>query len=339
MQLVDVFVLLTLFGASGALTALLRRRAVKNGMLDIPNTRSSHSIPTPRGGGLAIMVGIEVAAIYFWTRGQLDAALLTSLLMGGGAVAGVGYVDDVRGLKARTRFAIHAVAAFLAVVLLGGSALSFTVFPVLPVVLGLFILVLAICWSVNLFNFMDGIDGIAASQFMFVCLAAAGLVWSSRGPSASVGLLLACAAAAGGFLIWNWAPAKIFMGDVGSGFLGYVIAVLALSFTAKEQLPLWTWVVLHAVFIADATVTLVRRAWSGGKWFEAHRSHGYQRLSRRWASHARVCQTLWALDLLLLPPAYWSTLHPDASLWIALASLGILGCLLYLLGAGRAEYE
>lgn len=336
MQLLDAGVVLIVFAISCLLTLVLRRRALSKGMLDVPNSRSSHSVPTPRGGGLAIVVAAELAAAYLWVRGQITPGLFAVLFLGGGAVAAIGYADDARGLKARTRFIVHLLAATGAVVLLGGAALGTAVLPAFPAAVGLLVLVLAACWSVNLFNFMDGIDGIAASEFVFVCLAAAGLMVISRGFDGTASLLVLLAAATAGFLVWNWAPAKIFMGDVGSGFLGYLIAVLALYCSSIEGLSIWTWMILYSIFVADSTVTLMRRMVNGARWYEAHRSHAYQHLSRRWNSHSRVCWAMGAVNVLLVAPlAYLSDRFPQYGMSMALALLGCWGLLFWLLSAGK----
>jgi Fuc2NAc and GlcNAc transferase len=197
--------------------------------------------------------------------------------------------------------------------------------------------VLGIVWSINLFNFMDGIDGIAASEATFVM--AAGALLGLAGGWSDPGLAgVAVAAACFGFLIWNWPPASIFMGDVGSGYLGYVIAVLALSATAGSGHAIWVWLILGAAFFADATLTLVRRARRGEPLYEAHRLHAYQHLARRWQSHRRV--TLWVLVLnlaWLLPCALAAALMPTHAAWIAVGALVPVFVAVGIAGAGRAE--
>jgi Fuc2NAc and GlcNAc transferase len=175
---------------------------------------------------------------------------------------------------------------------------------------------------------MDGIDGIAASEAIFVACAGALLGLLGGFASAVPPMAVAFAAACGGFLVWNWPPARIFMGDVGSGYLGYVIAVLALAATRENPVALWTWLILGGVFFVDATVTLVRRLIHGDRIYEAHRSHAYQWLARRWGSHAKVTCAVLAVNVLwLLPCAVFATRRPSlaaATVVFALAPLVLL---------------
>src|SRR5262249_277790 len=157
---------------------------------------------------------------------------------------------------------------------------------------GYVVALLGIVWVLNLFNFMDGIDGIAASEAVFItCIAAlVGLIrgWPAEVPAASWVLAFASA----GFLCGNWAAARVFVGDVGSGYLGYVIAVLALASARTDPVALWAWLILGGVFFVDATMTLARRCLRGERVLEAHRSHAYQWLARRWGSHSKVTGTM-----------------------------------------------
>jgi Fuc2NAc and GlcNAc transferase len=147
-----------------------------------------------------------------------------------------------------------------------------------------------------------------------------------------------CSAAAAGFLLWNWPPAKIFMGDVGSGYLGYVLAILALAATIRDPVAVWVWLILGGAFFVDATVTLARRTIRGDRLYEAHRSHAYQWLARRWGSHLPVTVTLLALNLLWLFPAAWlAERYPALALWILIAAYLPLIVLALVAGAGRPE--
>jgi Fuc2NAc and GlcNAc transferase len=188
----------------------------------------------------------------------------------------------------------------------------------------------------NLFNFMDGTDGIAASEAIFV-LCGGALLGVLSGSAQVCWAALLCATACLGFLLWNWAPARIFMGDVGSGYLGYVIAVLALAATRANPAALWAWLILGGVFFVDATVTLLRRLARGERPHEAHRSHAYQWFARRWDSHAKVTCAVLAVDLLwLLPCAVFALRAPSfaaATAMVALLPLVLLACVV----SGRRE--
>ena len=326
------------FGAlvcGAVLTGLVRRSALATGRLDIPNARSSHTTPTPRGGGLAIVVTALLGGIALTWLGALSAAAAAGALVGGALVAGVGYLDDVRGMRALTRFCVHVAAAVTATAwLLTNPATPF--FADIPQWLSVIVLVIAIAWSVNLFNFMDGIDGIAASQSAFMAGAAALL--AAGASSGWSELAIVAAGASAGFLLWNWPPAKIFMGDVGSGFLGFWLAILAIDMHAAGVLPIWTSLILGSSFVADASITLLRRVLRGERWYEAHRSHAYQILSRRWQSHLRVIVALWILNVaVILPLAYVSVVQPRCGVAIACSLLAVLAVAYALIGAGRSS--
>lgn len=311
------------------------RRAPAVGMLDIPNQRSSHSVPTPRGGGIAIVVTVLVAVLVFWCRGRLDYWVAITWLLGGGAVALVGWLDDSRSLSPLVRLIVHLGASIFAVYALDGASSLHAELPACPLWLCFVLLVLTTGWMLNLFNFMDGIDGIAGSEAIFV-FGAGILLLGGALPEGERWLACVLVGACVGFLIFNWPPARIFMGDVGSGFLGYVIAIMAMSVARNEPAHLMVWLVLSGVFVMDATLTLLRRLARGEKPYEGHRTHAYQWLSRRWSSHLRVILLVWAVNLMWLLPVTWVLLRWGA-VWPALVALISLGVSLLWVGAGRKE--
>jgi Fuc2NAc and GlcNAc transferase len=327
----------TLF-SSAILTMSVRKAALARGLLDVPNVRSSHRIPTPRGGGLAIVLAASGAFVVLYASGALQADLLIALCGGGSAVAAIGLVDDRRPLPARVRIAVHLAAAIWAVVWLGG----------LPAVRvgdalvrlgwgGNVLAVLGIVWTLNLFNFMDGIDGIAASEAVFVTAAGGWLL--SGGLALQVpAAAWVFAAACGGFIPWNWPAARIFMGDVGSGYLGYIIAVLAMAATRANPVAIWAWLLLGGVFFVDATVTLARRSLRGERLHVAHRSHAYQWLARRWGGHLPVTSSVAAINVFgLLPLAWLAMRQPQYAVWIVVAAFIPLSVLVVAAGAGRSD--
>jgi Fuc2NAc and GlcNAc transferase len=197
---------------------------------------------------------------------------------------------------------------------------------------------LGIVWVLNLFNFMDGIDGIAAAEAIFVVTSGALLSIHSDTGMLAAPAAIVFGAACLGFLGWNWAPARIFMGDVGSGYLGYVIAVLAIASSHDNPTALLCWLILGGVFFCDATVTLVRRVLRGERVSQAHRSHAYQWLARRWRSHSRVTLAVTAINLLwLLPCALFASEHASLAGWTVVVALAPLIALVFFTGAGRAE--
>lgn len=333
--------ILALAGLIGLLgTWVMRAYALRRDLLDHPNARSSHRAPTPRGGGVAIVAGFCLAATA-WVLVSNDAdairlwiAIVPPTLL----VAGIGFVDDHRPLSARLRLLVHFVAATWLVCLLGGLPTIPWPGGDLPLGLaGAVFAVVATVWCLNLYNFMDGIDGIAASEAVFVATAAALL--GGTGSPAFVPLI-AVAAAAAGFLTFNWPPARIFMGDAGSGFLGLALAGLLLAQHAAGTLPIGAALILLGAFLADATVTLLVRLRRGERLHEGHRSHAYQRATRRFGGHRPVTVTVLAIDLLwLLPLAWLATRFPGWSLPLAALAIAPLAALALGLGAGRPDSD
>jgi Fuc2NAc and GlcNAc transferase len=333
---------LVLLSCAAALASLLltwwvRQRAWAQGRLDHPNARSSHSIPTPRGGGLGIVIASLVGLCVLRLWDMIDVRLLLALCGGGLAVSLIGYLDDQRSLPVLLRVSVHFASAIWAVAMLGGvPPLQWGTAIIDPGLVGDVLAVFGIVWMLNLFNFMDGIDGIAGSEAVFVAGAGAAILALSA-PSASISpAAVLIGAASLGFLRWNWAPATVFMGDVGSAYLGYTLAVLALGATRYGAAMPYIWLILGGAFFVDATVTLVRRFARRERLYEAHRSHAYQWLARRWGSHARVTTAVSLLNVLwLLPCALLAMVHPSYAGWITLGALTPVALLALLSGAGR----
>jgi Fuc2NAc and GlcNAc transferase len=332
---------IAVFCASYALTAWLLRHSRLSRLVDRPNARSSHSTPTPRGGGLGMVVITTCGILMLYAARWLSLPLAATLLLGGSSVAAVGFWDDVRSAPIAVRMAVHIGAAVLAVYCLGTtSAIRIGGYVVdLGGILGPVLGVLAIVWILNLFNFMDGIDGIAASEAAFVLFGAAGLgLFVAQASPAEVAPALIAGAACLGFLLWNWPPAAIFMGDVGSGYLGYVIAVLALESSQTTAINNYAWLILGGVFLVDATLTLCRRLLRRERVYQAHRTHAYQWLARRWGSHSVVTIAVIIIDLVwLLPNAALAVKFPGSASWICIFALAPLVVFAFLSGSGRPE--
>jgi len=327
--------------AAWVITGAVRRHALHNAVLDIPNARSSHAVPTPRGGGLAIVGAYLAALALLLSLRALDLRTATALAGGGVLIAVVGYLDDRRALPASARFAVHLLAALWVVALLGGlTDSSLRTFGLQGVFAGSVIAILALTWMTNLFNFMDGIDGIAAGEAAFIAAAAALIDWRHGGDPGLDLAMLALTAATVGFLIWNWPPAQIFMGDVGSGFLGFSLAALGIAVNARASMPIEVFVILGGVFLVDATVTLLRRVLRGDRWYEAHRSHAYQHLVRRFGAHRPVTAVVLLIDLVWLFPWAWMAAESSARAgWFTAAALAPLVVLALACGAGRREEQ
>ncbi len=284
------------------LTAALRRYALAKSLMDIPNARSSHTVPTPRGGGVAIVLSFLLLLPVFPALSLLSWTFTWGLIGAGAAIAVLGFLDDHGHIAARWRLLGHFGASAWALFWLGGLppvTLLGTTFDL--GYLGYLLAALYLVWLLNLYNFMDGIDGLASLEAISVCLGAA-LIYALAGFSSLAWAPLLLAFAVAGFLYWNVPPAKIFMGDAGSGFLGIALGVLSLHAAWMAPSLLWVWIILLGVFVVDATVTLIRRLVRGEKVYEAHRSHAYQYASRRAGRHLPVTLAVGLLNVCWLLP-------------------------------------
>lgn len=285
------------------LTGWFRQYALARRMVDVPNARSSHQAPTPRGGGMAIVLTTLVALIVAGLLQLLSWRLVWGLVGAGALAAGVGFADDHRPLARHWRLLGHFLAAIWVLAWLGGL-------PPIPILgrvlslgwLGHALAALYLVWLINLTNFMDGIDGIAATEAVTVALGGAlvTLLVARDDPQWIAPLILAGSSL--GFLAWNWPPARIFMGDGGSGFLGLMLGALSLHAAHETPALFWSWMILLGVFIVDSTVTLIRRTIRGDRVYEAHRTHAYQHAAQRLGAHRPVTMTVAAINVAWLLP-------------------------------------
>jgi len=319
------FVLATAF-VSCWLTGLVRRYALANSVLDVPNGRSSHSVPTPRGGGVAIVLSTVVVLFAGVLAEATPLSLALAVGASGGGVAILGFMDDHQHVAARWRLVAHFLAAASGLMFCGGLApLRFGPFVIeynfVLAVLG----VLYLVWMLNLYNFMDGIDGIAAVEASTACLGMVLLYWVSDNPEMILAPLVVAGAALG-FLVWNFPHAKIFMGDAGSGFLGLVLGLLSVHASWVHPSYFWAWCILLGVFVVDATFTLLRRILGGAKVYEAHRSHAYQHAARAAGSHLPVTFAVWLINVCWLLPiaAAVVTLGLDGFVGVLIAYVPLL---------------
>jgi len=318
--------LLAVAVVSAWLTWLSIGYAQRRQLIDLPGQRRSHVMPTPRGGGVGIVVSVlvglggllviglgESQSQIYWDSSTL-LALIASITL----VAVVGWIDDHRGLGARLRLCVHAIAAILlglpALALLGPE---WSVNPAAGwIAAAMLVCLVAIVWSINLHNFMDGTNGLLALQALFVFLV---LAWicSQAGRGYEAGVIGLFAAATLGFLPFNFPHARVFMGDVGSGVLGLLVAV-AIGWQIAAVPAFWTaGLIAASAFVVDSTCTLLSRLFSGRRWYSAHREHLYQWLVRSGFSHADVAGLYMGWNLLVVLPAlYWSGAldKPSASL-------------------------
>ena len=314
----------SLFIVSVICTAAYRKLALHYDLLDNPNERSSHQIPTPRGAGLVFMLLWLLQLLVFYSYGFINVKLLV-ILLSVILIVLVSLLDDIYSLGARLRFLVQIAASLMSLWFLGGVSdwnLGFVQLHT-GLIIGSFLgLMLLIC-STNLFNFMDGLDGIAGVEGLFVLLP--GSLWIFLEGGFHLGLLiLGLSALIAGFLVWNWPKAKVFMGDSGSASLGFLIALFALIAQQKFHASLLSWFVLYGLFIFDATATLIRRIVAHEKWTQAHRLHAYQRLHQAGWSHAKVLSAIIGINSLLVFIASFMSFYPECSMFGFFLSLVIL---------------
>ncbi len=316
-----------------ALTALIRKRALKNNQLDIPNERSSHISPTPHGAGIAIVISFVVGLLVLLLNDTISNRIFLTLALPGTCVAIIGRLDDLGRLtSAKWRLVGHFCVAILAVALADGlpplplaeSAINFGL-------AGDIAAVIYLVWLLNLFNFMDGIDLITTVQTITMSSSVAMLlVVKTESNLWYVAAVLGTAVI--GFAFLNLPPAKIFLGDVGSGFIGFTIAAISILVAKDEPLIAWSLIIMLGVFVSDATVTLLRRIIARERVYIAHRTHAYQHLAKRMNRHLPVSLGVGAINIFWLLPIAWlvadGKLLPVAGLLVAYIPLIILAVFL-----------
>ena len=286
-------VLLAVLILSFVLTYLTLKLAIRKAILDIPNHRSSHSAPTPRGGGLAIAIVWYLGLVGFYLIGDLQLNLFIAL-MSGLFISVISIIDDIKNVSPKIRLLFQALSAGVAIFFIGDiKGFDFGIFSISNYYILLPICFVGILWFVNLFNFLDGIDGYISTAGIFISMA---LFYFVGTP-----VLLLVAASILGFLPWNWQRAKIFMGDVGSTLIGFNIAVLALWYVNNfELIDISLILVITSVYWFDATITLLRRFVNKEKLSEAHRKHAYQRIVQSGYSHQKTVLIVLGINIIML---------------------------------------
>jgi len=318
---------LTLIG-----TKLVLAAAHKHALMDHPNERSSHSVPTPHGGGVAIIaVVLPGWALSTLSGSPFPPGELAIILGGATTLAIFSWVDDLRPLSARLRFALQTIAVAAALWAMPGEGPFFG--DILPLWLDRVVALIGWLWFVNLFNFMDGIDGIAGSQSAAMGIGIALLAAFGGASAGFLPLSLVLVGACLGFLFWNWHPAKIFMGDVGSVPLGFLFGWLLL--TLAQQGYFVSALILALYYLSDATITLLRRAARGEKVWQPHREHFYQKAVQRGLRHDQAAMAILICNAFLVGLAFAAT-QGWPGLSLTAAAFVVLGLLAYLQGRAWA---
>ncbi|MCF6339834.1 MAG: glycosyltransferase family 4 protein [Sulfurimonas sp.] len=288
---------IVLFILSFIVTYFVKNYAIKKSLVDIPNDRSSHTVATPHGGGIAIAVTWFIGISYLYYIDDINSSLYYALLAGI-IISIVSYFDDLYELSAKIRLVTQILVAVLGLYFLGGlEKIDLIIFSIENQLLTNIFAFLMIIWFINLYNFLDGIDGYAGSEAVF--LGVAGFLLFNES------YLLVLIVSVLGFLVWNWHKAKIFMGDVGSTLLGYNVAIFTIYHTNEESSNFWIWIILFGVFWFDATITLYRRYKNNEKISQAHKKHAYQRLNQSGLAHNKVTKYSIILNIILFGLVYF----------------------------------
>ncbi|WP_151951954.1 MraY family glycosyltransferase [Aliarcobacter butzleri] len=287
-----VLVLISFF-----LTYFIKNYMIKKSFVASVNERSSHTVPTPHGGGIAIAITWFIGLFYLYFIGQIENNLFYALLFGA-VISIVSFFDDIYELSPKLRLIIQAIVAIGGLYFLGGfETLTFGIFDIQnPIFTNIFAFFMII-WFINLYNFLDGINGYAGSEALFLAVAGFILFGGNH--------FLVLAVAVLGFLYWNWNKAKIFMGDVGSTLLGYNVAIFTIYYANQEPTNFWIWIILFGVYWFDATLTLIRRKLNKERLSLAHKKHAYQRLTQAGWSHYKVTNYSIGLNILLFAIVYF----------------------------------
>ena len=303
--------LLTLL-LSAVLCGVYLHMARRLQILGRPNERSSHSLPTPHGGGVPLLLAMAVGMGLAGESWQQDYLLFIAVAL---LLVVIGVVDDLRGLSVRLRMGLYCLCCVLAVGVILGPGVGGGFVGLIVLLMAVF----ALLWMLNLYNFMDGIDGYAATQCILACGSASLLAWRGGADSQYLLFCLLLAAAQVGFLFWNWPSARLFMGDAGSVPTGFLLGAVALLGDIQGYLPLACWLILLGAFIVDASITLLWRMATGQAYTQPHRLHAYQRLSRHLGGHLPVVFILLALNGLWLFPLAWAVaIYPKFSILLVI---------------------
>lgn len=320
--------ILLVFAVTGSLvgTSYYSRFAQQRGIIAKHNFRTLHEEPVPRGGGIVFAGVFSLAVLLHWFLGGFPTWLMLSFGLGGAGAAIIGWIDDVHDVREIAKLVSHvglAIWIFATFYQPLYTPLFHDAGGVLSLALTVLLLLFVPVWMINLYNFVDGIDGMAITASAFICTSALIVLAITGGDKLLMFVFALLAASSLGFLYVNLPPASVFMGDAGSIFLGYCFGALLITTVTSGQISIWTWLAILGYYIADTTTTTICRVFLVKKWYGTHRSHAYQNLARISRSHARVTYGVVLYGILwALPLSVWSAHSPTWGPVAAVLSLG-----------------
>jgi len=310
---VEIIIIPVLFLISVIGTLGYKKISVSNQVLARPNHRTLHKYSIPIGGGIVFSIVSVLSVLFIWWKYQLSEELLWVLGAGGLFSSLFGFLDDIIDIKASIKLVVQVLLSCWTVYWLDVNELL--LFEWLPEYFSIPLVTFLLVWMINGYNFMDGVDGMAASGAIFVSLTLALVMFLTVCNAEIIYVFIFLATTVSGFIIFNWPPASIFMGDAGSIFLGYTFGALLLFTVTSGDLSIWTWLVAFGYFFSDTLVTQIARVLLVEKWYRAHRSHAYQNLARITGSHLKVTGGVILYNIVwILPLTLWSAMKPETAL-------------------------
>jgi Fuc2NAc and GlcNAc transferase len=314
------YLIIPIVVCSGLGVFLYKKIAIQKEIISNLNYRTLHEVPTPRGGGIVFSLLFSFTIFVLWYGDEISDQIFYMFGLGGLVATLFGFIDDVKNIRAKIKLAIQ--------LFLGGWAIYWLEYGDLPLLESIPFLIVTLValffmvWMMNAYNFMDGIDGMAASGAIFISLTLATVLFLTEGPVEITTIFILIAATVSGFMFFNWPPATIFMGDAGSVFLGYIFGSLLLFTVLNNDISIWSWITVFGYFFADTTVTQIMRVILVKKWYLAHRSHAYQNLARITGSHLKVTGTVVLYNIIwIFPLVVWSVLQPEMEVVAAILAV------------------
>ena len=318
--ILDVVAFVFVFLISWLGIFIYRKIAVKKSILAYSNFRMLHEGSIPKGGGIVFSFIFVACVSVLWWFGKLPEDIFWVLGVGGFVAALFGFLDDLINIRASQKMIVQVCLSGWTLYWFGGPVLS--EINLIPNFISIPFFLFFLVWVINAYNFMDGIDGMASSGAVFISGTLAIVMLITDGSLELAILFFLLIASVGAFMIFNWPPASIFMGDAGSVFLGYVFGSLILDTILNVEISVWTWLTVFGYFIADTTVTQIARVILVKNWYGAHRSHAYQNLARITGSHLKITMGVTAYNLVwIFPLTIWTLLQPEMAIFAAVLAI------------------